>query len=426
MTVPWLLLAITFNRCLTVATQLLVGFLLVPEQVGVFAVAAGLAGIVTPVQSGDLARVALQDPADPRGSAARVGSWLLTGAAGGWLVAVLVVPALGLGVARAPLACLAALAVPRVLGNVRVALLARAGRSRALAAVSAGDGLLRSLGVAGGALLGAGMWSLVLGEAAAALGSLALLVHLHPGPAPGPFRLARPLARKLLAALAVCLLVGIELNCTTVAIGRLCGPADAGSYAFAYRIAAQLTVLLLPLIALEAIPRLLAARDRRVDFHAVSRREIGRLLRFAAPLVAVLALAAPPVITWVWHDTWRAAAEMLRWLGPAAGLRLAYALAKGHLEALGAFRAILALTALDTALILGAVLAAGTFGDAHVVVRALAGEAALILVVAVLVVRRRMRDLPAGSVAAEHAVEAPAEAAQAGSPPAVLADGAGR
>ncbi len=400
MTVPWLLLATLFNRGLTIATQLLVGFLLVPEQVGVFAVAAGLAGIVTPVQSGDLARVALQDPADPRGSAARVASWLLTGAAGGWLVAVLVVPALGLGVARAPLACLAALAVPRVLGNVRVALLARAGRSRALAAVSAGDGLLRSLGVAGGALLGAGMWSLVLGEAAAALGSLALLIHLHPGPAPGPFRLARPLARKLLAALGVCLLVGIELNCTAVAIGRLCGPADAGSYAFANRIAAQLTVLLLPLIALEAIPRLLAARDRRADFTRCRAARSGRLLRFAAPVVAVLALAAPPVITWVWHDTWRAAAEMLRWLGPAVGLRLAYALAKGHLEALGAFRAILALTALDTVLILSVVVAAGNLGPARLVVQGLTGEALVVLVLAVAVARRSIRALPAASAPA--------------------------
>ena len=65
----------------------------------------------------------------------------------------------------------------------------------------------------------------------------------------------------------------------------------------------------------------------------------------------------------MWHDRWREAAEMLRWLGLAAGLRLAYALAKGHLEALGDFRVILAITSLDTAMILGAVVAAGTFGQ---------------------------------------------------------------
>ncbi len=408
MIIPWLLVANLGNRVLTVATQLLVGFLLVPEQVGLFAVASGLAIMATPFQSGDLGRIALQDHVDPHGTAARITSWLLVGALAGGLLAVgaAAIPALGLGVALAPLACLAALAVPRVLGNVRIALLARAGRSRALAGASACEGLARSVVVVGGAWLGAGAWSLVMGEAAAALASLGLVFALHPGPAPGPFRLGRPIAKMLGAALGICLLVGIGLSCSAVAIGRLCSTADAGNYSFANRIAAQLTVLLLPLITLEAIPRLIATRGRRDEFAAVSRREIRRLLMLIGPLVAILMVAGPLAMELVWHDKWRDAGTMLRWLGVATGLRLAFALAKGHLEALGAFRAILVLTALDTAMILVAVLGAGTSGNALVVVLALGGAAALALGRAMWAVRRSLR--------APHAAPAPLHTATAG------------
>ena len=180
---PWLLLANLFNRGLTIATQLLVGFLLVPEQVGVFAVAAGMAGIALAVP---VRRPRPRRPAGPRRPARHRGadgSWLLTGAAVGWLVAVTAIPALGLGVAVAPLACLAALSFPRVLGNVRVALIAGAGRAAAVAAVS-----LARVG-AQPVLVGSACWGPDCGAWCWARPrprsvSLAVVLHLHPGPAP--------------------------------------------------------------------------------------------------------------------------------------------------------------------------------------------------------------------------------------------------
>lgn len=388
--VPWILVANGFNRVLTIGTQLMVGFLLVPEQVGLFVVAAALAGLASPFQSADHARLALQDRDDPVRTAGVLRDWLMLGSLGSCIVSVVVLPATGVAVALAPLACLALLALPRVMSNARVCLLSRAGRSAAIALASASEGSARSLVLVGSALLGAGMWSLVFGEVAAVLVSAVLLARLEPGPPAGGLRMPPWLPRRLLTTLGVSLLVGVEVNCSAIAIGQFVGTASAGSFAFATRIAGQLSVLILPLIVIETIPRLLAVRDSAAHFCEVSRREIRRLLLIITPLAGVVVLAGPWAMVAIWGDRWRESACMLRWLGLSIGLRLGYALAKAHLEAVGAFPRILLLSVIDTALILLAVILVGLSGDAVAVAIALAGESAVILGLAVVVVRRTM------------------------------------
>ena len=391
---PWILLANVGNRLLTVTTQLMVGFLLVPEQVGIFVVAASLAGLVSPFQSADHARLALQDRAAAPATAAVLRNWLLLGSLAGCVLAIAVLPFVGVDVEIAPLVCLAPLALLRVMANVRVTLLSSDGRSAAIAVAYACEGGARSLALIGSALLGAGMWSLVAGEVAAVLASVVLLARLEPRPVPGGWRMPPGLLRRLLMTLGVALLVGVEVNCAAVAIGQLVGTASAGSFAFANRIAAQLGVLVLPLILLESLPRLLVARDDATAFRAASRREVHRLLLIVAPLACLLLAAGPLAMVMLWGERWREAAGLLAWLAPAIGLRLGYALAKAHLEALAAFPRILQLSALDTVLILSAVVLAGWSGEATAVVMALAGEALFILFVAVVVVRRTMPRSP--------------------------------
>lgn len=200
----------------------------------------------------------------------------------------------------------------------------------------------------------------------------------------------RGLLRRLLMTLCISLLVGIEVNCAAIAIGQYVGTVSAGSFAFANRIAAQLGVLVLPLILLESLPRLLAARGDATVFHAVSRREIRRLTLIVAPLVIVLLFAGPQTMVLIWGERWREAAGLLGWLVAAIALRLGFALAKAHLESLAAFPRILQISSLDSMLILAAVLLAGRTGQASAVVMALAGEALVILLIAVVVVRRTM------------------------------------
>jgi O-antigen/teichoic acid export membrane protein len=387
----WILLANAGNRLLTVTTQLMVGFLLVPEQVGIFAVAASLAGLASPFQSGDHARLALQDGAAAPATAAVLRNWLLLGSFAGCVLALAVLPILGLAVAIAPLACLLPLALLRVMANVRVTLLSRDGRSAAIAAAYVSEGGARSLALIGAALLGAGMWSLVAGEVAAVLVSAALLSRLESRPFPGGWRLPAGLLRRLLMTLGVSLLVGVEVNCAALAIGQLVGTAAAGSFAFANRIAGQIGVLVLPLILLESLPRLLAARDDSASFRSASRREVRRMILIIAPLAGLLLAAGPLALVLLWGERWREAAGLLAWLAPTIGLRLGYALAKAHLESLAAFPRILQLSALDTMLILAAVLLGGASGDVTYVVMALGCEALLILLVAVAVVARTMR-----------------------------------
>ncbi len=391
--VPWLLIANAFNRALTIATQLVVGFLLVPEQVGLFVVAAGIAGMSSPFQSADHARLALQDRDQPSATAGILRNWLLVGSLGSCVVAIVVLPAIGFTVAVAPLACLAMLSLLRVMANLRISLLSLSGRSGAIAVASVSEGLARSLVLVGSALLGAGMWSLVFGEVAAVLVSVVLLAWLEPAPLTGGWRMPPWLPRRLLTTIGISLLVGVEVNCSAIAIGNLIGTAAAGSFAFANRIAGQLGVLILPLIALEVIPRLLAVRDAAQHFRETSQRECRRLLYIIVPLAVVVMVAGPWAMVLLWGERWREAAGMLRWLGLSLGLRLAYALAKAHLEALGVFPRILMLSVLDTILIVGAVVLVGLSGDATAVVMALACESALILGVAVVVVRRSMPAL---------------------------------
>jgi PST family polysaccharide transporter len=395
--VPWILVAGISSRALTVVTQLLVGFLLVPEQVGTFAVAAAFAGMATPFQSGDHARLALQDPADPRAAAAVLRNWLLAGCLASCAFAVLVLPLTGATVALAPLACLSAISLLRVLANLRSALLSARGRSGAIAVAVAGESHARCFTVVGMALAGAGVWSLVFGEVAAVLASLTVLDRFEPGPAQAGWRMPAWMPRQILATLGVCLLVGVELNCSAVAIGQWCDAHAVGSFAFANRIAAQIGLLVQPLIALEAVPRLIAARRDPGRFHTVSRQERRRLLRIVAGLVGPLVLLGPPAMILVWGGRWREAAAMLPWLGLSLGLRLFYVMAKAHLEALGAFTGIFVLSCIDTALILGAVLAAAAIGGAQAVVAGLALESAVILAIATVTVRALVaRRLDAG------------------------------
>jgi len=389
--VPWILVANLFNRVLTMGTQLVIGFLLVPEQVGVFAVAAGVVGMASPFQSGDHARLALQDPVDPARTAATLRNWLLAGCTISCVLCIVVLPALGSRVALAPLACLSLIGLIRALSSVRVVLLSRAGRSAAIAASGACEGAARSVALIGTALLGAGMWSLVFGEVAAVVISATLLQRFEPGPAAAGWILPPGFVRKLSATLGVCLLVGFELNSASVAIGHFCTPAAAGSYAFAYRIASQVTVLLLPLITLEAIPRLLAARGSLTEMLAVSGLERRRLLMIAGPMVVAVVVLAPLVMVLVWHERWREAAVMLRYLGLSVGLRLAYSMAKAHLEVLGAFSRILMLSVVDTVLILSTLLVAGQLGSALGMVRGLCAESAFMLLLSAWLARTLLR-----------------------------------
>jgi PST family polysaccharide transporter len=387
---PWILLANAGNRLLTIATQVMVGFLLVPEQVGVFIVAAALAGLTAPFQSADHARLALQDGSDAPATAGILRNWLLLGSLAGAAVAVAVPHLFALDVAIAPLSCLAPLALLRVMGNVRVTLLSRDGRSAAIAAVYACEGTARSITLIISAMLGAGMWSLVAGEVSAVLVSVVLLSRLERRPVQGGWRMPRHLVERLLMTLGVSLLVGVEVNCAAVAIGQLVSTTSAGSFSFASRIAGQIGVLILPLILLETLPRLLAVRADASAFRAMSRREIRRLILTITPLVGLLLVAGPLIMVTLWGERWREAAGLLVWLAPAIGLRLGYAMAKAHLESLAAFPRILQLSGLDSILILSAVLIAGSSGEASAVVMALAGEALLILLVAVAVVRQTM------------------------------------
>lgn len=381
-----LLFAVTLaNRAATLGSQLAVGAFLMPEAVGLWAVAVGWAGMLSPVQSADFARLSLQAPADGPEDRERVDRallrWLLLGWGAGFTVAVLAGGTLA-DAAWPLLLAMAALALPRVLVNRRITALARTGASSRIAWANGAEGMTRAILLIATAWAGCGPWSFAIAEAGA-LGAAFATSGGAAGSATGAatgdaWRLPAELVRKFAITGAISLLVAIELGAVPVLLARALSEATAGSYFFAFRLAGQIPILLLPLMLHQALPALIRLRDDPIALDVERRSWQLRFWLLAGGLGAAATLAGPPLIRLLWGDRWAVAADLLQVLGATLALRSLYAFAKAQLEAAGAYGRILALSVLDVAMIAGCALGGAALGaTAMQLVAALAVEAAV-------------------------------------------------
>lgn len=381
-----LMLATLFNRGLTVAVQLVVGTLLSPAEVGVFAVASAFCTLLNPFQSGDLSRISLQagEGGGVAAAAAQIRDWLLAACALVLVGVMAATPLLPAHVDPRFLLVLALLPFLRVMGNARVALLSATGQADKVAYATVGEGVARGCGAIACAALGWGAASLLVAEVMAISVSTALLMRWQPLGRAAGWGLAAALRAKLGLSAAANLLMLVEREYATFAIGSFCAVAAGGSYFFANRIAIQLAVMLVPVITVETIPRLMQAlrEGRRADYLAVRRQEVRRLMRPGLVVAAALGLAGPVALLLIWGPRWREAAFMLPFVMAVAVLRLVYYFRRCELEAFGALPAILRLSAIDAALLLLLLTAAALAFGVPGVIAAFLGQTLLMLVLA--------------------------------------------
>ncbi len=339
------------GRALAVATQLAVGYFLTPGQFGEFAVASSLCNFLSLFQSGDLTRLALQDFADRSRSAAAMRSVLLLGSVvtGSSILALVY---FNPGKFNPWFAgCLVLLPFLRIMANTRITLLSAQGDVKKIAMAASAEALTRSTVAIALAIAGFGGWSLVIGEIGAVAAALITLNHCCAGPGDAPPVVGPAALQSLSMATLSSVLNLIERELPVLAIGVMLDSAQAGNFAFAHRIATQMIIVVLPMIAIEAIPRLLAAGTEPSRFEAVRAVERSRLRKVCWVLIPLLGLCAPAAIYFLWGERWIGAVQTLPILVLAIGFRIAYLFNRGVLEAEGRMRAILALSLLDAGLI---------------------------------------------------------------------------
>lgn len=336
------------NRVLTAGTQVVVGFMLQPEQLGEFALAMALVGLLCLFQAADLSRVALQFGDRAADVAGRLRNLLLLGCALSAVAALAAAMALDVAVSPWMLLPLTLLPLLRVMNNTRVALLSRRGAVGEVAGVAAAEGLSRALCVVALALAGMGPLALVAGEVVAMLVAAAWLARLERTVHAPTLQLPEGARTMLVQAAVSSHLTLAEREFPVWLAGALCGVAAAGHFAFAARIAGQLQILLVPLLTVEAVPALLRAwQQGRGALLAERRVQALRLLRWGVSLSLLLGLAVPAVMVWVWSDRWRLAAVLTPVLVATVAVRMATALSRAELEATGRYGDILRLAAWD-------------------------------------------------------------------------------
>jgi PST family polysaccharide transporter len=234
----------------------------------------------------------------------------------------------------------------------------RQGRRMAIDQVNSWLGAAVSLLLA---VAGLGAMSLAVGRITGALVSGALFLRWSP--LPYRFGLDRTVLPKLLRfglpLAAASLVVFAGGYADQLVTGTRLGSTALGVYVLAYNLASwPVTVFSQPLrsVAPAALARL---QDDGPAMERAFRTMLGLLAAVALPACALLAGAAVPLVATLYGPRWAGAAEVLRWLGILAGVRICFELCYDYLVIRGRSRSLLAaqlvwLAAGVPALLLGA------------------------------------------------------------------------
>ncbi|HSP72153.1 MAG TPA: lipopolysaccharide biosynthesis protein [Gaiellaceae bacterium] len=318
----WVALSYGTRSALSMAAMLALVRLLDPRAFGLVALAWTFLTIVEHLQESGLGAAVVQRRTDVREAA---GSALLAGSLSGMLFAGTVVVAAPLveRLMHAPglaeiLRGLAPLLVLRGLAVVPAALLERTldykGRARAeLAAGVVQPAVAIPLAVAG-----AGVWSLVFGQLAAACVGTAIIWSVAPW-RPNPRDADRHVLRELLrygrfiTGSNIVNLLNDTLDNLTVA--RLLGTRMLGFYTVTWRLADMPNTVIGNIVGRVLFPVYAAFHADRATVRRVYVQNLQRVALLALPVSAVLVVGAEPLVRGLFGDTWLPVVDPLRLLG---------------------------------------------------------------------------------------------------------------
>lgn len=324
----WTLLGSWLGAAVQIGTTMVLARLLTPADFGLMAMALTLTVVATQFRQLGLSQAVVQRP-DLTWSQVNALFWV-NGAAG-------VVLAGTVALAGIPLAAFydepslvpisAALGAGFVVSGLSVqhsALLNRAMQFRRIALRNATAGLLASAAAITAALLGMGVWSLVVQNVSALVLATVLnwwAVPWRPG-RPRGMRDAVPLLRFGAHVSVAGLFHTASREADNVVIGRFLDAGALGLYTRAY------SLLMLPLKQLKTpvqavmVPTLAALQEEPERYRRAYRTAISGLCHAGLPLVVVLAVAAEEVISVMLGEQWLPAARIFQLLAVASLVQL--------------------------------------------------------------------------------------------------------
>ncbi len=201
-----------------------------------------------------------------------------------------------------------------------------------------------------GALVSVALASIGLGATALAVGrltgaALSGVLFVRWSPRPVRFGFDPVLARNLLGfglplagASIIVFLVGFI---DQLVVGRLLGPVQLGYYVLAVNLASWPLALFSQPVRMVA-PALFSRMQADPEQLTRSFTKVLRpLASVALPVCAVIAVAAPEIISFVYGDAWSGAAPVLRWLAAVTAARIFFELSYDYLVVRGRTRALL-------------------------------------------------------------------------------------
>jgi O-antigen/teichoic acid export membrane protein len=206
----------------------------------------------------------------------------------------------------------------RGLGVVPAALLERELNFRSRTVAEVVSTVVQFLLFLGLALAGLGVWSLVLGNvAAAAVQTLAywLLTPWRPSPRRASRRVLLELMRYGRFVGATNILTVVSNTIDTFTVGRLLGATAVGFYSVSFRLANFPTAVIAFLLGRTMFAAYSLLQDDRAGFRHAYLRNLERISLFAVPVSVGLAVGAEPIVLALLGEKWVAAVLPLRILG---------------------------------------------------------------------------------------------------------------
>ena len=343
----WLGSSSGITLVLSVVSQVVLGWLLVENDFGVFAVALGLTAFVEAFKDGGIGHWLIQRPREAFEESLAQSFWTAVG----FSIAVALVLA-----AVAPLAgtlygdteitwvvLVIALSMPlSSYWTIASARLTIDLRYRTLAAISVGFALIRTGLAIVLAALGFGPLSfvipLVVGHAfTTAAGYRA--TGLKPWHASRFNRAATvSLVRQTRWVMGGTLSTSLAERADYAILGLVVATPTVGLYYFAYQLPYRLAVLFYGQTGRVVVPLLVRLRDDTTRFRDAITRGAGLLGVASAPLFVGLALVTPDIEAVVWRGRWEDAVEPAQILALVFPLEVLYRYAAMTLRALGSFQ----------------------------------------------------------------------------------------
>lgn len=326
--VSWTLLGSWLSALVQIGTTMVLARLLTPADFGLMAMALTLSVIVTQFRQLGLSQAVVQR-ADLTWSQVNALFWVnaVAGLVLAALVAVGGVPLASFYDEPALVPICIALGAGFVVSGLSVqhgALLNRAMQFRRISMRDVLAGLLGSVAAIVAALLGMGVWSLVVQNVSALLFSTVLNWWAVPWRPSRPRQLAEalPLLRFGAHVSIANLFHTVSREADNVVIGRFLDAGVLGLYTRAY------SLLMLPLRRIKTpiqsvmVPTLASLQEEPERYRRAYRAAISGLCHAGMPLVVVLAVGAREIVDVVLGDQWLAAAGIFQLLAVAGFVQL--------------------------------------------------------------------------------------------------------